>query len=217
MAKGTTWLRATFSVDANQINSSLDAPDFSEAPRSAYLNGHHLDSIAEDVSRLLTPGTNTLVLEVLNKKDVSAPVSLILWHNSPCARTPWYFHGGLTGLDETPIIGRVTNWSDFLVHAPWRNGQPALQNSPTFWKSTFTYHHPAGQQETLGILTTQGLKSGSLWLNGHNLGECPQKAPIYLPECWLNEGNNDLVVFDLHGAKPDQVQIMRYAVSVVSR
>jgi beta-galactosidase len=122
----------------------------------------------------------------------------------------WYFHGGLAGLNETAIIGRVTNWSDFLSHEPWQNGAPVPPNLPTFWKSTFTYHHPTGMRETVGLVTGKGLKTGHVWLNGHNLGECPQKVPVYMPECWLKDGDNNLVIFDLYGSKPDGVRLTRY-------
>ena len=99
--------------------------------------------------------------------------------------------------------------SVFLTHAPWQTGIPTAPNLPTLWKSTFAYHHPAGMRETIGLVTGSGLKTGHVWLNGHNLGECPQKVPMYMPECWLKEGDNDLVVFDLYGSKPDQVRIAR--------
>ena len=64
-------------------------------------------------------------------------------------------------------------------------------------------------KETLGLLT-DGLKAGHVWLNGHNLGESPQTVPMYLPECWLKDGPNDLVVFDLQGANPAQLRLSRY-------
>ena len=59
-------------------------------------------------------------------------------------------------------------------------------------------------------------RSGPRWLNGHNLGESPQKVPMYVPECWLKDGPNDLVIFDLHGARPEQVKFSRYEVFAVA-
>jgi beta-galactosidase len=59
-------------------------------------------------------------------------------------------------------------------------------------------------------LNSAGLKAGNVWLNGHNLGESPQDYPLYMPECWLKQGANDLVIFDLYGAKPNQLQMSRY-------
>ena len=98
---------------------------------------------------------------------------------------------------------------NFLRHAPWQTGEPTAASQPTFWKSTFIFHPTSGTKETIGLVTT-GLTAGHVWLNGHNVGECPQKVLMYLPECWLKDGSNDLVVFDLAGAKPDQMQLSRF-------
>jgi hypothetical protein len=122
---------------------------------------------------------------------------------------PWFFHGGLANLDETPIIGRVTNWPEFLARQPWHPGSPTSAGLPTFWKSTFAYHRPAKMRQTISLIPN-GLKAGHVWLNGHNLGECPQSNPMYLPECWFKEGDNDLVVFDLYGSSPDQLQLSQF-------
>jgi beta-galactosidase len=49
-----------------------------------------------------------------------------------------------------------------------------------------------------------------MWINGHNLGQYPEKIDVdglYVPECWLKEGSNDLMVFDTHGTEPSQVQL----------
>ena len=103
-----------------------------------------------------------------------------------------------------------------MAMTPWQTGDPVTPGLPTFWKCTFAYHHPAGITETIGFITT-GLKAGHIWLNGHNLGESPQNVPMYMPECWLKDGENDLVVFDLYGSKPDQVQVQRYEVHQVAQ
>ena len=69
-------------------------------------------------------------------------------------------------------------------------------------------------------LDTAGLKAGHVWLNGHNLGESPQSPPqtypMYMPECWIKEGSNDLVVLDIYGNKPDQLKLSRYEAFAVS-
>jgi hypothetical protein len=162
------------------------------------------------VSKILKAGKNTIVVEAEGSRatDTGSP-GLSLWHNGPLTHALWYFRGGLDDLHETAIIGRVTNWDEFLGHAPWQTGEPAAGSPPTFWKSTFTYHRTSATKETIGLLTT-GLTAGHVWLNGHNVGECPQKVLMYLPECWLIDGANELVIFDLEGAKPDQVQLSRF-------
>lgn len=39
---------------------------------------------------------------------------LTLWHNSTIAYQTWYLCSCLDGLEETAVIGRVTNWDNFL-------------------------------------------------------------------------------------------------------
>lgn len=210
IGKGASWIRGTFTVAAGQVDSALDTAGTGGSQTMFYLNGRRLASASDNVSGILVAGRNTLLLQVQSRDGGSGKLSLSLWPNSPLSHSKWYFHGGLAGLDETPVIGRVTNWSEFLTGQPWQSGTQAAPELPAFWKSTFVYHHPAGIRETIGLLTDKGLKAGHVWLNGHNLGECPQNVPMYMPECWLKEGDNDLVIFDLNGNKPEQVALTRY-------
>ena len=45
---------------------------------------------------------------------------------------------------------------------------------------------------------------GVVWVNGHNLGRYwyigPQKR-LYCPAPWLQQGANDIIIFDLHQTK----------------
>ena len=218
--RNNNWFRGTFTLTPAQVDSLLESPVFGTAGKPArtfvYVNGQRLDDRTVDGSKILVAGKNTVLVEIQSRlgEDTGALV-LSMWHASPLNRQTWYFHAGLDNLSETAVIGRVTNWPDFLGHAPWVPADNAAPGQPAFWRSNFTYHPPAGMRETLGLLT-DGLKAGHVWLNGHNLGECPQKVPMYLPECWLKDGPNDLVIFDLYGAKPEQVRLSRYEVFAVA-
>ena len=206
---GGVTFRGTFDIPATQIDASLEFPAMGNEP-VVYLNGTKLVDRMQDVSKILKAGRNILVVQAQAGRatDTGSP-SLAMWHNSPLTGAQWYFHGGLDDLHETAILGKVTNWDDFLSHAPWQTGSPTMTSQPAFWKSTFTYHPVTGTKETIG-LETNGLTAGHVWLNGHNLGECPQKVLTYMPECWLKNGANDLVILDLAGAKPDQVKLSRF-------
>ncbi len=219
---GNSWYRGTFNLTPDQADSILEAPGFSSTKRDArhnlpppakticYINGHLLDERVQDSAKILVAGKNTILLEMQSRLgDDRGNLSIALWRNSPLTKATWYFRGGLDDLDETAIIGRVTDWSDFLSHRPWEKGEPTTVAQPTFWKCNFNYHQPAGLRQTIGLIT-DGLKAGHVWLNGHNLGECPQTVLMYMPECWLKEGKNDLVIFDLYGAKPEKIQLARY-------
>jgi beta-galactosidase len=46
------------------------------------------------------------------------------------------------------------------------------------------------------------MSRGFAWLNGHNLGRYPEKVPVdglWLPECWIKPGLNELTVLDEEG------------------
>ena len=82
---------------------------------------------------------------------------------------------------------------------------------PVFYHATFTTK-PPGETGAHPILRAQfaGLGRGTMWINGHNLGQYPEKINInrlYVPECWLRDGSNDLMIFDTHGAQPSQVRL----------
>jgi beta-galactosidase len=228
-ARGDSWYRGTFKVSPDQVDSILKTPPYFDPPPPpkgkragdpaqiiVYLNGQLLPDHAVDASKLLVAGKNTVLIDVQSLQGGdSGRLGLSLCHNSPLAHATWHFHGGLDDLDETAVIGRVTDWSDFLSHRPWQTGDSTLPNQPTFWKCTFTFHKASGTFQTVGLDTT-GLKAGHVWLNGHNLGESPQTVPMYMPECWINEGANDLVVLDIYGNKPDQLKLTRYEAFAIS-
>jgi beta-galactosidase len=229
IARGASWYRGTFNVMPAQVDSMLESPQFEPAPAPkgkrgepapsvvVYLNGQLLPDHTGDASKILIPGKNTVLVLIRSRLGGdTGRLSLGLWHNSPLAHASWHFQGGLDDLDETAIIGRVTNWDDFLAHRPWETGASTLTNQPIFWKCEFDWHSTQNVVQTVG-LDTAGLKAGHVWLNGHNLGESPQTYPMYLPEGWIKNGPNDLVVFDIQGNKPDQLKLTRYEAFAVNR
>jgi beta-galactosidase len=229
LPQGNSWYRGTLTLSADQVDSMIELPKFVLHKKDArgnhpppvhalfYVNGHPLTERIEDASKWLVPGKNTLLYELQSQwSGESAKLQLLLWHNSPLAHAIWQFRGGLDDLDETAIIGRVTNWDDFLSHRSWQTAASMLANQPTFWKCRFDWHKEPNALQTVG-LDTAGLKAGHVWLNGHNLGESPQNYPLYMPECWLKDGDNDLVIFDLYGSKPDQLKLSRYEAFAIGK
>ena len=90
---------------------------------------------------------------------------------------------------------------------------------PGYFKSTFIL--PA--RSAFGVhpvlrADTRRLTFGAAWLNGKALGRYPEKIPVnglYLPECWLKDGENTLVVFDEQGADPRNLGL--YVETMASR
>ena len=83
----------------------------------------------------------------------------------------------------------------------------ATAGVPALYRATFSAPLVPGR---VLRLETKSLSRGTAWLNGHNLGRYPEKikAPgMYLPECWLKDGENELIIFDEDGASPAQCKL----------
>ena len=68
----------------------------------------------------------------------------------------------------------------------------------TFFRGTFRLDKPADT-----FIDMTGYRKGVVWVNGHNLGRFwdigPQKR-LYCPAPWLKNGENTVIVLDLHQA-----------------
>ena len=169
-----------------------------------------------DASKLLVAGKNTVLIDIQSRLGGdSGRLGLSLWHNSPLAHATWHFHGGLDDLDETAIIGRVTDWSDFLSHRALAAGRSALPGSTHVLEMHLHLSPGAGH--------VPDRRSRHYRAEGRpRLAQRPQprrvaaNVPMYMPECWIKEGANDLVVLDIYGNKPDQLKLTRYEAFAVS-
>jgi len=79
----------------------------------------------------------------------------------------------------------------------WRADDAA---GPAFHRGTISL-----REDEIGdtFLDLRGWKIGAVWINGHNLGRFWRIGPqqtLFLPGCWLNSGNNEIIVFDLEAA-----------------
>ncbi|MCW3097455.1 MAG: hypothetical protein JWL77_3073 [Chthonomonadaceae bacterium] len=132
-----------------------------------------------------------------NTGGLGKPVRLVTQIGEEVTATGWKLHGG----PGDPLT--ETDWK------PLASGSAFA--GPTFFRSTFTAAPPSavGPHPIWRVVST-GLGHGSVWVNGHNLGRYPEKVPInglYIPECWLVNGKNTLVIYDEDGMRPDQVTI----------
>ena len=119
--------------------------------------------------------------------------------------------------DETEVRGWQMRGNVFTGRNPGRGRgwQPVTSSNspavPAFYRADFTTSppKPTGAHPILRV-AMQGMSRGFVWLNGHNLGRYPEKVPVdglYLPECWLRNGRNSLVIFDEEGNKPANVRL----------
>jgi beta-galactosidase len=207
-------LRTSFDLPSQEGPILALLPEASKESQRIFLNGKPLpvgkrDNGGFDATSYLVPGRNTLAMEFIAKVDKKNEKAWVnprfeLWR--PDEPLTWKFRGGLEGLEETAIIGRVLNWREFL-DKPWSTTEPGAGEFPRFWKTTFSFSPK--NDETIGLDVT-GLGNGHIWVNGHNLGGTPQTVPLYIPECWLNKGPNEIVVFDTQGRKPESLRLVGY-------
>lgn len=105
----------------------------------------------------------------------------------PVPVTGWRMRGG---------TGEPGPWTaDSAAH----DGPPS-HSGPVWWRSTFTLDATPTEVWRVGV---PRMGHGSIWVNGHNLGRYPEKIPIdglYIPNCWLRPGKNELLVYDEDGA-----------------
>lgn len=130
---------------------------------------------------------------------------------------------GVGGLDEAVTLTRVLysepvhGWKlrggpgDPAAATGWKALGDTAFAGPAFFKTSFRATPPGetGSHPVLRV-TTDGLSHGSVWVNGHNLGRYPERIPLdglYIPECWLKNGDNSLVVYDEEGKLPAQVRV----------
>jgi beta-galactosidase len=120
-------------------------------------------------------------------------------------------------IDRKGITDRVTlngmtlmNWevfklplSDEMISA--LNPGVRFSSKPgLFFKGTIVL-----QQTGDVYVDLSGYKKGVVWMNGHNLGRFwdigPQKR-LYCPASWLNTGENEILIFDLHQTQARPVE-----------
>ncbi|HAZ65231.1 MAG TPA: beta-galactosidase, partial [Opitutae bacterium] len=68
---------------------------------------------------------------------------------------------------------------------------------PAFWRGSFKAE--ANKDTWLDV---RNWSKGVLWVNGHNLGRFWNIGPtqtMFLPGCWLKDGDNDVIVLDFVG------------------
>jgi beta-galactosidase len=76
---------------------------------------------------------------------------------------------------------------------------------PAFFRGTFNLNDPADT-----FLALPGWTKGVVWLNGFNLGRYWERGPqqtLYIPAPLLKHGQNELIVFELHGTQSLSVEL----------
>lgn len=211
---GYGWYRAKFTAtSAGNVTATIGGL---RASAIAFANGAQIRVNNSSFSFTSVAGENTVAIlakhEGLDKVyNVTGATGTTLYagiwggitNGGAALASSWKFRGGLGGMDETAVVGLVKNWSTFVA-GTWSDTQ-TTKSWPAFWRGTFKSPLQSGTFATVGIRTT-GLSSGSVWLNGHNVGRFSGNTLLYLPEGWL-VADNTVVIYDASGSAPSSVKL----------
>lgn len=84
---------------------------------------------------------------------------------------------------------------EFVSQKNYQAGKPV--DGPAYYKATFRLNKTG---DTFLDMQTWG--KGMVWVNGHAMGRFWEIGPqqtLYMPGCWLKEGDNEIIVLDLKG------------------
>jgi len=170
-----------------------DARDYTIVMVNGKTAGRAFMGYGPDSNRIVVSesGPVTLDLLVYNLGRISVVTS---------DRTQQYAAKGLLGgatLDGLELTG----WDMYsLPYASAPSLKPAAspQMGPEFYHATFTLNTLGGT-----FLNMSNWSFGVVWVNGHNLGRFWDRGPVrslFVPQNWLKQGQNDIVVLELHDA-----------------
>lgn len=119
---------------------------------------------------------------------------------------------GITEKVEVISNGQATElkgWSvynlppfyEFVSNKNYQKGQ--VVNGPAYYRATFRLDKTG---DTFLDMQTWG--KGMVWVNGHAMGRFWEIGPqqtLYMPGCWLKEGENEIIILDLKGPAETKV------------
>lgn len=192
-------------LDGKRVDTSAMFPDTLHLNLKGGIT-HTLTIFASHIGR------NKLIFKVgeidtLDRKGIWGKVTLKNADDKspPIAVTDWRMQGGPCGTSagDGCVIGfdkEARGWSKLPAKS---------SRKPQFYKTTLNLSGYTYSNVIWRVITTS-LSSGSVWVNGHNLGRYPEKIKIsgmYIPDCWLKPGKNTIVIFDENGVLPTKVSI----------
>lgn len=144
------------------------------------------------------------------KSDVKDPVLEILVEGMG------HINFGQHIIDRKGITDRVTlngmtlmNWEIYKL--PFNDEFiSTLKASSSFTKQGIIFKGTFNLNDVADTyIDMSNYSKGIVWVNGHNLGRYwaigPQKH-LYCPACWLKNGNNEIMVFDLNQIEPKTIK-----------
>ena len=215
--QGFGWFRALLPEPPVGITKGVLSFTSVDENATVFLNGRQLarhegwnqpfEISLDRLDTLQRPLVLTLFIEnYTNEGGVDRPVR-VKYIKDAQDITGWCMRGGIAEPQA------ITGWKMLQVASGGRD--TTVSGPPCYYRTKFkipvygvTGDHPIWRVQTTG------LGHGSVWVNGHNLGRYPEKtaAPgLYIPECWLKAGSNELVIYEEDGHRPDRVSVQQEA------
>jgi len=203
--EGYGWFETT--IDKLPAGTSKITLSFRSVDENAtvFINGkqvyHHdgwnepFEVTINDAEALKAPVRLSVFVEnYSNEGGIDQPVRINAIGNAT-AISNWAMKGGTGNLYETQ---------------KWQAISGSDNQGPCFYRTKFTAHFSKGQT-FIWRVDPKKMGHGSVWVNGHNLGRYPEKidAPgLYIPECWLHDGSNELLIYDEDGKRAGNVEVI---------
>ena len=201
---GFAWLQTEFPKASGRVPDSVHFASIDDKA-VVFINGKRVGSednwnqpFTVPYAKKHDPGKPDLLTVFIENRNgsggIDKPVEVI--YKDDIALTGWRMKGGPGEL--SPEKG-------------WRTLSPKDSfDRPTFFKTNFELQSSNPSSHPIWRVSFTGLSHGFIWVNGHNLGRYPEKIPIsslYIPECWLKPGKNEIIIFDEYGNRPDKIKI----------
>ncbi|MCC8089354.1 MAG: beta-galactosidase [Rikenellaceae bacterium] len=116
----------------------------------------------------------------------------------------------------------LENWEVFNFPVDYyftsqKNYKPATgpTNMPAYYRGTFNIDKTG---DTFLDMSTWG--KGMVWVNGYAMGRFWKIGPqqtLYVPGCWLKEGENEIIILDLMSPAENKITGIRYPILDVLR
>lgn len=108
----------------------------------------------------------------------------------------------------------LKNWQVFNIPVDY-----SFAKDKSYKKDSNTQKHPAYYKATFNLANTgdtflnmSDWSKGLVWVNGHAMGRYWEIGPqqtLYIPGCWLKEGENEIIVLDLASPRATKIEGLR--------
>ena len=110
--------------------------------------------------------------------------------------------GNITSLKDWQVYNIPVDYS-FAQNKKYEK-RDNTEKYPAYYRGTFTLDKVGDT-----FLNMMNWSKGMVWINGHAVGRYWEIGPqqtLYVPGCWLKEGDNEAVILDMAGPSTDETE-----------